>query len=692
MANPAMQKSPAPIQELQQLAAEIARHDILYHQNDRPEITDAEYDALRRRFLTLRAQYPDVVLDNDVTDSVGATPARGFKKYTHGIPMLSLNNAFDIADIDDFESRMRNHLVDLQNADLHYVAEPKIDGVSANLRYENGILVAASTRGDGLVGENITDNIKTIAEIPRRLGGKKTPAMIEIRGEVYMTKSDFTELNDALVASGEDPFANPRNFAAGSLRQLDAAITASRPLRFFAYAVGDHSADWTADTQSQLLDDLTAWGFQVNPLTTRDLSQIQLHDFYAQIQTKRSQLPYDIDGIVVKLNRRDWQSRLGFVGRAPRWAIAWKFPAEQAQTTIQNIAIQVGRTGALTPVAELNPINVGGVLVSRATLHNEDEIARKDIRIGDHVVIQRAGDVIPQVVKVIAESRPAHAVPFEFPTHCPVCGSIAKRDEGEAVRRCTGGLSCAAQAVERLIHFVSKGAFDIEGMGAKIVEELFAEKIIQSPADIFMLEKMQTDKKINLAARDGWGEKSMDNLFAAINKRRTIALDRFIYALGIRQIGEQTAKLLARNYESADHWVARMTAAAIGDASAIAELNGIDQIGDSMIADIIAFFAEPHNREVVADLRQFIDITPLPKPTDNSAISGKSVVFTGSLEKMSRGEAKSRAEALGAKVQSSVSKKTDYVVIGADAGSKAKAAHELGVKILSEDEWLTLIQ
>ncbi|TAH32613.1 MAG: NAD-dependent DNA ligase LigA [Alphaproteobacteria bacterium] len=678
--------------ELSQLAKEIARHDIAYHQKDKPEITDAEYDQLRVRFEELAGQFPDIAQKFKTQEQVGAAPSRGFKKVTHGTPMLSLNNAFDDADMQDFEDRMRNHVRELENAEILYIAEPKIDGVSASLRYENGQLTVAATRGDGLIGEDITANIRTIREIPQNLRGNDFPDSIEIRGEVYMTKPDFLAFNARLEKEGEELFANPRNMAAGSLRQLDPAITATRPLHFFAYSIGEMSKNYKIETQSDLLNKLKAWGFAVNPHAIFGLTLAQLAPYHQDILSRRAKIEYDMDGVVVKLDRRDWQERLGFVGRAPRWAVAWKFPAEQAQTTINDITIQVGRTGALTPVAELNPVNVGGVLVARATLHNEDEIARKDIRIGDTVIIQRAGDVIPQVIEVITDKRAKNSAPFIFPDHCPVCGAKAVRGEDEAVRRCTGGLTCEAQAVERLIHFVSKGAFDIEGMGGKIVEELYQDKIIQTPADIFRLESRQKKGGIDLTTREGWGEKKIENLFAAIESKRAIPLDRFIYALGIRQVGEQTAKLLARNYESVDHWVDRMKQAAEGNQSAIEELNGIDQIGDSMIADIIAFFGESHNRDAITDLRRFLDITALPKAASNSPISGKSVVFTGTLEKMSRGEAKARAESLGAKVQSSVSKKTDYVVVGADAGSKAKAAQELGVRILSEEEWLRMIQ
>jgi DNA ligase (NAD+) len=701
--------------ELEHLAALIARHDVAYHQNDAPEITDAEYDALRRRYDALRAQYPDIVIAGDVRDKVGAAPARGFKKVRHSRPMLSLNNAFTLEDIIDFRKRLSNFLKDesfiFEDSDTNFVAELKIDGASLNLDYVDGKLVRAATRGDGLEGEDVTENAKQISSIRKTLIGEDFPSTLSVRGEVCITKDDFTKLNEQQEKSGLATFANPRNAAAGSLRQLDPTVTKSRPLQFIAYGLVDdttykkqypedplsnlksgmaamEAARW--NTERLVLENLKKWGFNVVPhrlcATNNDLLS-----YYNEYSSRRAFLEYDIDGIVIKLNTLDWQQRLGFVGRAPRWAIAWKFPAEQAETIVQNITIQVGRTGALTPVAELNPINVGGVLVSRATLHNEDEIRRKDVRIGDAVIIQRAGDVIPQIVRVITERRPTDSQKFAFPTTCPACGNPAVRDDDMAVRRCTGGISCPAQAVERLIHFVSKGAFDIDGMGEKIIQELWADKIIQTPADIFTLAARQAAQAFDLTIRPGWGQKSVDNLFTAIAARREIGLDRFIYALGIRQVGEQTAKLLARHYDAPDHVFSRLELAATGDAAAMAELTNIDQIGDNTAQDIARFFASPANRQIIADLRRYVTINSLPRASGNSPISGKTVVFTGSLEKMSRAEAKSRAESLGAKVASSVSKKTDFVILGADAGSKAKAAAELGVRTLSEDEWLKLV-
>ncbi len=675
--------------ELQKLANLIAYHDLQYHQKDAPEISDADYDALRKRYNELRQEYPQIKIESDAVESVGAAPAQGFKKIPHSKPMTSLNNAFGPEDMQEFEASIRRFTRKIGDAPIHYTLEPKIDGVSINLTYVNGKLAHGATRGNGTVGEDITENLRTISEIPQSLSGK-APARIEIRGEAYLSKPDFIKLNEKRLSEGEDLFANPRNAAAGSLRQLDVTITKSRPLHFFAYAVGDVSEP-LFDTQHQLLLQLKKWGFRVNPETAFDKALDQIDAYYKGIEAKRASLPYDIDGIVIKVDRLDWQEALGVVGRAPRWAIAYKFSAEKAQTVINNIIVQVGRTGTLTPVAELQPVNVGGVMVSRATLHNEDEIERKDIRIGDHVIIQRAGDVIPQVLQVLTEKRAGNPKKFRLPDKCPVCDSPAIRVDGEVARRCTGGLHCPAQAVERLIHFVSKGAFDIDGMGEKIVEELWQEKIIRQPADIFTLERRQKAGEINLESREGWGKKSVENLFAAIEARRSIALDRFIYALGIRQVGEQTAKLLARQYDTADHWLDRMKQAADGNQAALAELNDIDQIGDSLAQDLVLFFQDSYNREAITNLRRQVDVVPLPKAAGDSPISGKTVVFTGSLEKLSRAEAKSRAEALGAKVASSVSKKTDYVIVGADAGSKAKEAQELGIKILSEEEWLKLI-
>ncbi|MSP48891.1 MAG: NAD-dependent DNA ligase LigA [Alphaproteobacteria bacterium] len=683
--------------ELGRLRAEIARADEAYHAKDSPEITDAEYDALRRRLEAIEARFPDLAEARPIAPG----PAGGFAKLTHGKPMLSLENAFDRDDVERFFQSVRNFFVrpeDVARVErdaIRLVAEPKIDGLSCSLTYEKGVLVRAATRGDGAVGEDVTENIRTISEIPPKLKGE-APERIEIRGEVYMTKPDFLKLNAKLEAeflalpaekqtkNRRRQFANLRNAAAGSVRQLDPDITRNRPLRFFAYAWGAASDE--PEGQWDFYGRLKAWGFKVNPLAERVTGIDAALARYARIAEERAELPYDIDGVVYKIDAVDLQDRLGFVGRAPRWALAHKFPAEQARTRLNRILIQVGRTGALTPVADLEPVNVGGVLVARATLHNEDEIARKDVREGDTVVIQRAGDVIPQVVSVLTEARRKAAKPFVFPETCPECGSVAVRPEGEVIRRCTGGLICPAQAVERLRHFVSRDAMDIEGLGEKSIGEFFADGLVRTPADLFKLKAGMLD------GREGWKEKSIQNLLGAIRARRKVSLDRFIYALGIRQVGQATAKLLAKHYGTLDAWRRAMEAAGDPGSEAYADLTSIDQIGPSVAEDLIAFFAEEHNRSVLDDLARYVDAEPFVAPSARgSPIADKTVVFTGTLEKMTRSEAKARAEALGAKVAGSVSKKTDYVVVGSDAGSKAEKARALGVATLSEDEWLKLI-
>ncbi|MBT5810008.1 MAG: NAD-dependent DNA ligase LigA, partial [Rhodospirillaceae bacterium] len=658
-------------------------HDILYHQQDAPEISDAEYDKLRRKLEALESRYPHFA-DPD-SARVGAPPAGGFAKVAHSRPMLSLANAFDEDDVEEFAKRVRRFLGLSDEALVELVAEPKIDGLSASLRYENRKFVIGATRGDGATGENITENLKTIPDIPKALPDD-APDIVEIRGEVYMRRDDFFALNERQEIEGGKPFANPRNAAAGSLRQLDSKITASRPLRFFAYSSGELSAP-IAETHQGFLDTLDTWGFSVNPLTRTSDTVTALLDTYHDIGSQRASLPYDIDGVVYKVNRYDWQDRMGMVSRAPRWAIAHKFPAEQAETILREISIQVGRTGALTPVATLEPITVGGVVVSRATLHNKDEIIRKDVRAGDAVIIQRAGDVIPQIVRVVLEKRAADSKPFDFPDHCPECGSLAVREEGEVVTRCTGGLICPAQAVERLKHFVSRNAFDIEGFGAKHIASFWKDGLIKTPADIFALK----DKADELRRREGWGGQSVDNLLEAIETRRAIPLDRFMYALGIRQTGQATARLLARNYGTIDALVVAMTEANDADTDAYATLVNIDGVGPAAAGDLTAFFNEPHNQDVLDALQTALDIEPFEQTDAESPVSGKTVVFTGTLELMTRNEAKARAETLGAKVAGSVSKKTDYVIAGPGAGSKAQKAAELGVTVLSEPEWLALI-
>nr|WP_298686866.1 NAD-dependent DNA ligase LigA [uncultured Dongia sp.] len=675
--------------ELAQLAKEIAHHRALYYQKDDPEITDAAFDALMQRNEAIEKRFPKLKLADSPTDKVGAEPAQGFAKVPHLVPMLSLDNAFAAEDVTDFVERIRRFLGLPAETPVPLAAEPKIDGLSANLLYEDGVFVRGATRGDGAVGEDITTNLKHVAGIPLRMKDGNHPARVEIRGEVYMSKAGFLKLNATREAAGEAVFANPRNAAAGSLRQLDSSITKSRPLQFFAYAFGAvEGLKKRPDSQHGLNDQLLAWGFAVNPRrqVTHDLNETLA--FYNAIQDERAALDYDIDGVVYKVDRVDWQERLGFIGRAPRWAIAHKFPAEQANTILKAITIQVGRTGVLTPVAELEPVNVGGVMVGRATLHNEDEIARKDIRVGDRVVVQRAGDVIPQVVSVIDADRKGRSAPYVFPETCPVCGSHVVREEGEVAKRCTGGLICPAQAVERLRHFVSRMAFDIDGLGGKHIEAFFADGLITSPADLFRL----ADKREDLLKREGWGELSVDNLLRAIDARRKISLERFIYALGIPQIGEETAKLLARHYLTLDAWREAMLAAKDPDSAAYVDFATIARVGPSIRADLIDFFDEPHNRAVVDDLAGFVTVQPfVPPKVGDSKVAGKTVVFTGSLEKMTRNEAKARAESLGAKVAGSVSKKTDYLIAGADAGSKATKAAELGVVVLSEQEWLDLI-
>ncbi|MGZ9035077.1 MAG: NAD-dependent DNA ligase LigA, partial [Rhodospirillales bacterium] len=568
---------------------------------------------------------------------------------------------------------------------LAMMAEPKIDGLSVSLRYEDGRFVRGATRGDGSIGEDVTANLLRLNDIPETIAG--APAIAEVRGEVYMTKADFAALNDRQRQAGAKVFANLSNAAAGSLRQLDPAITAERPLRFFAYAAGELSRPLAA-THHEFLDRLKAFGFEVNPLAKLCHDATEMLAFYHELAQQRAKLDYDIDGVVFKIDRLDWQQRLGMLSRAPRWAIAQKFEAERVRTLLKEIRVQVGRTGTLTPVAVLEPVTVGGVVVSRATLHNEDEIVRKDVREGDTVIVQRAGDVIPQVVAVVPEARPPGASPFRFPDHCPECGSLAVREDGAAARRCTGGLICPAQSVERLNHFVSRGAFDIEGLGARHIAAFRANGLITGPGDIFRLHQREAE----IAARPGWGPRSAANLIAAIAARRTIALDRFIYALGIPQVGQATARLLARHYGSLAAWCAAMVEAADPESPAYRDLDNIDGVGPSVAGDVVAFFAEPHNLAVLDDLEAEVTVEDFSVPeAGGSPIAGKTVVFTGSLETMTRNEAKARAEALGAKVAGSVSRNTDYVVIGADAGSKRAKAEALGVTTLSEGEWLALI-
>ena len=673
--------------ELKRLATEIAHHDRLYYTHDAPEISDADYDLLRRRNQAIEKRFPALVRPDSPSKRVGAAPASGFAKVRHAKPMLSLDNAFEEEDVREFGARIRRFLGLAADAPIETVAEPKIDGLSITLRYEHGKFIRGATRGDGETGEDVTENLKTLHDVPPLLKGRNIPEFMDIRGEVYLPRKDFEKLNAQREAEGESLFANPRNAAAGSLRQLDPKITAQRPLRFFAYQWGEMSKP--PKTHWEFLEHLRAWGFHVNPLATLCENIDDVLVFYRKIGEQRPKLGYEIDGVVYKVNRVDWQERLGFVSRAPRWAIAHKFPAEQVKTKLNRILISVGRTGVLTPVADLEPVNVGGVMVSRAGLHNEDELQRKDIREGDTVIVQRAGDVIPQVVGVADADRPRRGKPFEFPDHCPVCGSKAVRLEGEVARRCTGGLTCPTQARSRLRHFVSRDALDIDGLGDERIETFYQDKLIGTPGDIFRLRRHARE----IEEREGWGAKSVDKLIQAIEARRTVPLDRFIYALGIPQVGQATARLLARHYKSLKAWRKAMEdAAKHPEGEAAQELDNIEQIGPSLAADLAAFFAERHNRETLDDLETELTVEDFAAPAvSNSAISGKTVVFTGTLVKMTRPEAKSRAESLGAHVAGSVSKKTDLVVVGADAGSKAAKARELGVKTIDEDEWIRLV-
>jgi len=699
-------KTPAPVNSLtrakaavehKRLALEIEAHNERYYQKDAPTVSDAAYDALRRRLEEIEARFPDLVTANSPTQTVGAAPARGFAKVQHAVPMLSLGNAFSDEEVTEFIERIQRFLKLGADEFPAIVAEPKIDGLSLSLRYEDGELTRAATRGDGFTGEDVTANVRTIQDVPHKLKGLHIPAACELRGEVYMLKKDFLALNKKQEEADDTVFANPRNSAAGSLRQKDVAITASRPLKFFAYTWGEMS-ERPAETQHGMLTWMEKAGFTVNPLITRCESVDDVLKFYRRIGEQRASLGYDIDGVVYKVDRLDWQERLGFVSRSPRWAIAHKFAAEQATTILNGIDIQVGRTGALTPVARLEPVTVGGVVVQNATLHNADEIARKDVREGDTVVIQRAGDVIPQVVSVVIAKRPKSAKPYQFPDKCPVCGSHVVSEEGEVVRRCTGALICPAQAVERLKHFVSRLAFDIDGLGEKQIQEFYDDGRIMHPVDIFTLEKRDARAAKKLRDREGYGATSVRNLFAAIDARRRIELNRLIFALGIRHVGEGNAKLLARHYGSIENFRAAMADAAAaqteeGNASeAYADLNNIGGVGDIVADAVVEFFAEKRNVKALNDLLGEIEVLPMEQARKDSAVAGKTVVFTGSLEKFTRDEAKASAERMGAKVSGSVSKKTDLVVAGPGAGSKLKDAEKHGVKVISEDDWLRLIE
>jgi DNA ligase (NAD+) len=689
-----------------QAATELLRLDEIlktanddYHGKDAPVITDAIYDALKRRNSEIEARFPQLKLANSVSDQVGAPVSETFSKVKHSMRMLSLSNAFDSDDIVDFDARIRKFL-GLEKTPVSYTAEPKIDGLSLSLRYEKGLLIQATTRGDGEIGENVTENARTITDLPETL--VNAPDVLEVRGEVYMSHEDFEALNERQRAKDTKLFANPRNAAAGSLRQLDAKITASRPLRFFAYAWGELSAP-ISDSQMGAIQTLANLGFSTNPLTKICVNPTELIEHYDVIQEQRATLGYDIDGVVYKVNDLKLQDKLGFRSTTPRWAIAHKFPAEIAQTWLEAIEIQVGRTGALSPVARLKPVTVGGVVVSNATLHNEDYIAGRDskgepiregrdIRVGDWVEVYRAGDVIPKIRDVDLSKRSADSEPYVFPTVCPECNSPSVREDGDSVARCTGGLICPAQAVQGLIHFVSRGAFDIDGLGAKQVEQFFELEWIKEPADIFTLKERFSTGLQQLKNREGWGAKSADKLFAAIDEKRSIPLNKVLFGLGIRHVGETTATLLAKNYGTLEQLVTAMDQSAEFEGDSWENLLSIDGIGEVLARALVTTFHDPAQRAVIDRLLAQLDVQEMPLTSNaNSAVAGKVVVFTGTLELMTRAEAKAKAETLGAKVSGSVSKKTDYVVAGPGAGSKAKKATELGVQILSEQEWLDLI-
>ena len=691
--------------ELERLSGLLAAANEAYHTEDAPEISDAEYDRLKRRNADIEARFPDLKRADSPSDQVGAAPSSGFDKVEHKVRMLSLSNLFEEEEVAEFDDRIRRYLGLSADAELVYTAEPKIDGLSLSLRYENGRLMQAATRGDGSVGENVTANAKTIEDIPQTIEG--APEVLEVRGEVYMSHADFAALNERQEALGGKTFANPRNAAAGSLRQLDSKITAARPLRFFAYAWGDYSEP-LADTQMKSIDRLAELGFQTNPLTRLCDGPSEMMAHYKSIEEQRATLGYDIDGVVYKVNDLALQHRLGFRSTTPRWATAHKFPAELAWTRLSGIDIQVGRTGALSPVARLEPVTVGGVVVSNATLHNEDYIAGlgakgevirpdedgnpKDIRGGDWVQVYRAGDVIPKIADVDLSKRPDNAERYQFPHTCPECGSEAIREEGDAVRRCIGGLICPAQAVEKMKHFVSRAAFDIEGMGAKQVEQFYRDGWIKEPADIFTLRENYSSGLQQLKNREGWGEKSANNLFDAIDERRKIALGRLIFGLGIRHVGEVVSNLLARHYGTWAAFEAAVMEAADMAGPAWDDLIGIDGVGEVLAQSLVSTMNQPAERESIDRLVAHLDVQEAAKPqTDGSPVAGKTVVFTGTLERMTRAEAKARAEALGAKVSGSVSKKTDILVAGPGAGSKEKKAQELGIEILDEDAWLDLI-
>ncbi len=689
--------------ELEALSRLIAYHDVLYHEKAQNEISDAEYDLLRQRNKAIEEHFPHLVRPDSPSHKVGAPPGKGFKKFHHAIPMLSIDNAFSKDDIGTWLDGVRNFLVELKNSEqqIEIDCEPKIDGLSCALHYEDGKLSRAGTRGNGLEGEDVSANVETISDVPQTLKGEGWPAYLEVRGEVFIKHDAFLELNATQETEGRKVFANPRNAAAGSLRQLDPGISRKRPLRFRAFGLGRVSAAF-ADTQWEARKKLSTWGFKNNDpsrlVRIHGSNLDELIAYYSDLDQQRARLGFSIDGIVLKINRLDWQKRLGSGSRTNRWEIAWKFPAEQAQTEVLDIICQVGRSGKITPVAHLKPIGVGGALVQRATLHNADELKRKDVRIGDKVRIQRAGDVIPQILEVVKGERPQDSQPFTFPSHCPACNSLLVKDEGVADTYCSGGLICDAQAIERLKHFTSRDAFDIEGLGEKSIEEFFNKGLVKSPVDIFTLALRDGKTMPPLAEWEGWGETSARNLLDAIQNSRTIDLERFIFALGIRQIGQATARLLAKHYLTLDQWRRSIAAAHSEGSEQYKDLISISGLGKSMVEDLVAFMVEPHNQDILDALtigdegqEPHVVVNPFVPSFSTSPISGKKIVFTGKLESMSRSEAKARAEELGAKIVGSVSRTTDYIVAGLGSGAKEKKARELGLEVLNEKQWLALI-
>ncbi|MBC6402529.1 MAG: NAD-dependent DNA ligase LigA [Hyphomonadaceae bacterium] len=678
-------------ERLKVLSQEIRAADAQYYQDDNPVLTDAEYDALRKELNALEAAYPHLVESNSPSRSTGLKPSGRFGKVTHSVPMLSLDNTFADADVKDFVARVKRFLNLPDETGLAFTAEPKIDGLSASIRYQKGVLISGATRGDGRVGEDVTANLKTLDDVPKQLSGSGWPDILEVRGEVYLSHRDFAAMNAAQDKIGKDTYKNPRNAAAGSLRQIDPAVTAERPVKFFAYAWGEISGP-VGKTQMEAVDNLAGWGFATSLEMKLHHNADAMIAHYHDIEAKRADLGYDIDGVVYKVNDLALQERLGFISRAPRWATAHKFPAEKAITTLNDIEIQVGRTGALTPVAKLAPITVGGVTVSNATLHNEDEIARLGVKPGDRVEIQRAGDVIPQILRVVEDGG---GKPFTYPAQCPICGAEALNDVDEktghvdVVRRCSNGLKCPAQATEGLKHFVSRRAFDIDGMGAKQIEVFYARGLVREPADIFTLEHRNTH--IGLEGWEGWGETSAANLWAAINARRAVDFDRFLYALGIRHIGQGNSNLLARHYLSWDDFHKSITAIKDAASPEWAELVSIDGVGPGAARAVKEFFHHPENAQAVMNLLDHVTLIDAEAPSDQGPVVGRTVVFTGRLVHFSRDEAKAKAQSLGAKVSSSISAKTDYLVAGSGAGSKLKKAAESGIRVLTEDEWLELI-